>query len=89
MHKIAVENDIHFTNLEIDVVGTCDTRGIHGKENVEVPFKEIRLDIRANTQNSETDVELVKEQLAWRCPVKVVLKQSGSLIKESWNIKYM
>ena len=49
IHKIAVENDIHFTNLEIDVVGTCDIRGIHGKENVEVPFKEIRLDIRANT----------------------------------------
>ena len=89
MHKIAVENDIHFTNLEIDVVGTCDTRGIHGKANVKVSFKKIRLNIRANLQNSETDVELVKEQLAWRCPVKVVLKQSGSLIKETWDIKYV
>jgi uncharacterized OsmC-like protein len=73
IHKIAVKNDIHFTNLEIDIVGTCDTRGIHGKANIEVQFKGIRLSISANTQISETDVELVKKQLSWRCPVKMVM----------------
>jgi len=32
---------------------------------------------------------LVKEQLAWRCPVKVIIKESGSVIKESWDIEYI
>ena len=87
IHKICAEHNISFIDLEIDVVGVCDTRGIFGQEPIKVPFPEIRLDIRAKTRNSEADIELVKEQLAWRCPVKVILKESGSTIKETWDIE--
>ena len=89
INKIASEYSIDITNLEIDVTGICDTRGIFGHEKVKVPFPEVRLQIRGETTGSVEDIELVKEQLAWRCPVKVIIKESGSVIKESWDIEYI
>jgi len=89
INKIAVENSISLIDLEVDVVGVLDTRGIYGVEPIIVPFPEIRLDIRLKTRNSEDDMDLVREQLDWRCPVKVIVRQSGSVIKENWDIEYV
>lgn len=89
INKIAAENNIALLDMEVDVVGVCDTRGIFGQEQIKVPFPEVRLTIRGNTRNTEADMELLREQLAWRCPVKVIIKESGSEIKENWDITYM
>ena len=80
---------ITLLDMEIDVVGVCDTRGIFGVEAIKVPFPEVRLTIRGTTRNSEDDIELLREQLAWRCPVKVIIQESGSVIKETWDINYV
>lgn len=89
INKIAVENNITLLDMEVDVVGVCDTRGIFGLEQIKVPFPEIRLTIRGATRNSEDEIELLREQLAWRCPVKVIMKESGSEIQETWDITYV
>lgn len=89
INKIATENNITLLDMEVDVVGVCDTRGIFGTEAVKVPFPEVRLTIRGTTRNSEDEIELLREQLAWRCPVKVIIKESGSVIKEKWDITYV
>jgi len=89
INKIAAENSITLLDMEVDVVGVCDTRGIFGVEDIKVPFPEIRLTIRGTTRNSEDDIELLREQLAWRCPVKVIVQESGSVIKETWDITYV
>jgi len=89
INKIAAENKISLLDMEVDVVGVCDTRGIFGQEAVAVPFPEVRLTIRGTTRNLESEIDLLREQLAWRCPVKVIIKQSGSTIKETWDITYI
>jgi len=89
INKIGKEHNITLLDMEIDVVGVCDTRGIFGIEQIAVPFPEVRLTIRGTTRNSEQDMELLREQLAWRCPVKVIIRESGSLIKENWDITYV
>lgn len=89
INKIASENNITLLDMEIDVVGVCDTRGIFGVELIKVPFPEVRLTIRGTTRNSEDDMELLRKQLAWRCPVKVIIQESGSVIKETWDINYV
>ncbi len=92
-HLPAIMNGIHITgtagDVEIDVVGVCDTRGIFGMEPTKVPFPEIRLTIRGATRNTPDEIELLRDQLAWRCPVKVIIKESGSEIKETWDITYV
>jgi len=89
INKIASENNITLLDMEIDVVGVCDTRGIFGVEKITVPFPEIRLTIRGTTRNTEGEIDLLREQLAWRCPVKVIVRQSGSVIRETWDITYV
>jgi len=89
INKIAAENNITLLDMEIDVVGVCDTRGIFGIEAVKVPFPEVRLTIRGTTRNTELEIEKLREELAWRCPVKVIIAQSGSTIKETWDITYV
>jgi putative redox protein len=89
INKIAAENSITLLDMEIDVVGICDTRGIFGVHDVAVPFPEIRLTIRGTTRNTEDEIELLREQLTWRCPVKKIIAQAGTTIKESWDITYV
>lgn len=89
INKIGSEHNISIQGMEVDVVGVCDTRGIFGTEAIKVPFPEVRLTIRGTTNNSEEEIALVREQLAWRCPVKVVIKESGSVIKETWDITHL
>jgi putative redox protein len=88
INKIANEHNITLSDMEIDVVGVCNTRGIFGLEKIDVPFPEVRLTIRGKTRNSEAEIALLREQLAWRCPVKVITRQSGTTIKEVWDITY-
>lgn len=89
INKIATENNITLLDMEVDVVGVCDTRGIFGIEKIVVPFPEVRLTIRGTTRNTVEEIALLREQLAWRCPVKVIIAQSGSEIKETWDITYV
>lgn len=88
INKIANERGFSITDLEIGVTGVLDKRGITGEANVAVPFPEVRLNIRAKTSNSPEEIEILKEELVWRCPVKVIIKASGSTIKEKWDIEY-
>jgi putative redox protein len=88
-HKICRERGITLLDMEVDVAGVLDTRGIFGADKVEVPFPEVRLTVRGKTRNTPEDIALLKEELAWRCPVSVVLRQSGSEIMEAWEIEYL
>lgn len=59
------------------------------QEKIRVPFPEVRLIVRGRTRNSPADIEILKEELAWRCPVKVIIRESGSELKEDWQIEYL
>ncbi len=89
LHKICNDRDISIIDLEVDVAGVVDTRGIFGKERVRVPFPEVRLTIRGKTRCMPEDIAKLKEELAWRCPVSVVIRESGSDVKETWDIQYL
>ena len=89
VHKICNERGITLLDMEVDVAGLLDTRGISGQEKIRVPFPEMRLIVRGKTRNSPADIEILKEELAWRCPVKVIIRESGSEFKEDWQIEYL
>lgn len=89
VHKICKDRNITLLEMEVDVAGLLDTRGIFGKEKISVPFPEIRLTVRGQTRNTPDEIAILKEELAWRCPVSVILRESGSEIKETWEIEYL
>jgi hypothetical protein len=42
----------------------------------------------AATTASEREMASLREELARRCPMSVILRQTGSRIVENWNINY-
>jgi putative redox protein len=88
INKICHDRGFDISDLEIDVAGYLDARGIFGKEDVRVPFPEIELTVRGRTKNSPPEIASLGKELAWRCPVSVVLRQSGTKIVEFWDIQY-
>ncbi len=89
LNKICHDGGLSIDDLKVDVTGVIDTRGILGEENVRVPFPEVRLTVKGRTRNSVEQIEAAREELAWRCPVKVIIKESGSLIMETWEIEHI
>lgn len=89
LNKICRDRGYAFEDLAVDVTGVLDTRGIFGHENIAVPFPEVRLTIKARTGCSPEQVAAAREELDWRCPVKVIIRESGSKIVEDWQIEYI
>jgi putative redox protein len=89
VHKICKDRGFTLLDMEVDVAGVLDPRGIFGREKVKVPFPEVRLTVRGKTRNTPEDMAILREELAWRCPVSVVIRESGSEVKETWEIEYL
>lgn len=89
VHKICNDRGYSLFDMEVDVTGSLDTRGIFGDENIPVPFPEVQLTIRGKTRSTPAEIEQLKEELAWRCPVSVILRQSGTVINEIWSVTHV
>jgi putative redox protein len=72
--------------LSIDAEASFDRRGTQLLEEIEVPFPKIRLVINVVTDGNDAAVESVKADLHRYCPVSKVIRNSGTLIEEVWNV---
>ena len=89
VHKICKDRGFALLDMQVDVVGILDPRGISGREKLKIPFPEVRLIVRGKTRNTPEEMAILQGELAWRCPVSVVIRQSGSEVKETWEIEYL
>ena len=85
-HKIAEKNGVHFDAMAIDADITFDRRGTQLMEEVRVPFPEITLTINVTTAADDAAIETIKTDLEKYCPVGKVLRESGTVINEVWNV---
>ena len=86
LNKIAEEQSIVISDMEVSVTGHLDRRGIDGRSMVTNVFPEIDLKIDCRMHGAPADLSPLQQQLRERCPVSVVLRASGSTIKETWNV---
>ncbi len=86
---IARDMGIELHEVHVDVDATLDTRGITGDRQLAVPFPSIALKVALKTEASPEQMETLKEQLRWRCPVSATLRSAGSEIVETWDIDYV
>jgi putative redox protein len=89
VHRICKDRGFTLIDMEVDVTGVLDPRGIFGREKVKVPFPEVHLTVRGKTRNTSEEMAILREELAWRCPVSVVIRESGSEVKETWEIEHL
>jgi uncharacterized OsmC-like protein len=86
LNKIAGEQSIMISDMKISVIGHLDHRGIDGQAMVSNVFPEIDLKIDCRMRGAPADLSPLQQQLRQRCPVSVILRASGSSIKEEWNV---
>ena len=85
-HKCAKKNDVEILGMDIDVVVVFDRRGADLEEEIDVPFREIRMIIDLETTASDDAVEAMKTDLAKFCPVSKLIRQAGTKITEEWRV---
>ncbi len=85
-HKCAAKHGVHFSELSIDAEASFDRRGTQLLEEIEVPFPKIRLIINVATNADDQSMEKVRADLPRYCPVSKVIRNSGTIIEEVWNV---
>lgn len=85
--RIAHERGIQLQIKRIGCVGHLDHRGIDMEADVPVPFPRIELTIEAKSDADEATIDILRAELAKRCPMSVILRQAGSEIIESWSVE--
>lgn len=85
-NKISQERGWRLERLEVGIVGQLDPRGVRHGIEVTVPFPEIDLHVTGHLSGPNADLDALRLELAVRCPVSVLLRASGSEIRERWDV---
>ena len=85
-HKLAEVNGIEIDAMAVDAELTYDQRGVRFIEEIDLPFREITLNIELTTAGDDAALEQVKADLPRFCPIAKAMRQSGTNIIENWNI---
>ena len=83
-HKCADSLDIDIGHLNFDVECDFDRRGVTLAEEIDVPFKTIRMKVKYDGAASGEDIDRLLPEIAKFCPLSKVLKQGGTVIEEEW-----
>ncbi len=86
-NMVAAERGIQIGRMDLDLTADFDTRGAFDKADVRVPFPRIEMSVTLETGASAQEIEDLKEAVARRCPVSVILRQSGVQIEDVWRTK--
>ena len=85
-HRIAESIGIIIKKMDIDVDATFNKDGVTLSQEVEVPFPEVNLNIRIDTDASEHQLDTLKRRLKMYCPISKVISNSGTKINDNWEL---
>lgn len=77
---------VHFEDFHIEALADFDRRGVMMQEEIDVPFPKIVLTITGKADVDDATLEKVKTDLGKFCPIAKVIRGSGTVIEEVWNI---
>lgn len=86
-NKIAHKMGVTFEDMTIDISSTFDRRGVTLQEELERPFKDMRLTIRVRTDATPEQMERIKADLGKFCPVAKVIRGAGIEVTEDWQVE--
>ncbi|MEH7180511.1 OsmC family protein [Neobacillus vireti] len=84
---ISKEKKFSFQGGDFKNNGTLDLQGLMGVEGVSPHFQSVSFDVILETQESDSRVEELKEEVEKRCPVYNLLKDAGVEIESNWYKK--
>ena len=85
-HRIAERINVKINKMDINVEATFNKDGVSLDKEVEIPFPEINLYIKIDTNASNEQLETIKRELKMYCPISKVISNSGSKINDIWEL---
>jgi len=85
-NRIAERLKVKINKMDINVEATFNKDGVSLSKEVEVPFPEINLNIKIDTNASKEQLETIKRELKMYCPISKVITNSGSKINDIWEM---
>ena len=85
-HKIARKNGFELKSMHITADVEFDRRGVTLQEDVAIPFPAITLTIDVATAASAAQMEQLQTELAMFCPLAKLIRASGTVLTENWNV---
>lgn len=87
---IARDLGIRSSEMQIDLEADLDNRAIFGVSKVLNPFPVIRMTVELAVSNANrSQIDELKQDLRWRCPVSAVIRASGTEVVEDWRVTYL
>ena len=86
-HMIAEKVGCNIIDMQIDIVSEFDRRGVMLQEHVRVPFPGLEMKVRVTTDSSDELVARVRDDLRKFCPISNVIRESGTELVESWEVR--
>jgi len=84
-NKCAAQLDADIGHLSFEMEVDFDRRGVLLMEEVEVPFKAIRLNVTADGSVSQDDLDRVAIETAKFCPIAKLFENSGTDLTVTWH----
>lgn len=84
---IAKEKNFTFQGVEFKNNATLDLRGLMGVEGVSPHFQSVDFEAIFTTDESDSLIEELKEEVEKRCPVYNLIKDAGVRIQSKWYKK--
>lgn len=80
-HIIAKEMNIKLNGIKIDLSGSLNPAKIFGQETEDrAGYKQIKINIKADTDANEDQIEILKQSILDRCPVGDNIKNTTEVI---------
>ncbi len=83
-HFVAGKMAVRIDGLAMTLTGLFNTRGVFSKVEVRVPFPVIDLWVDLDTDADEATLRRLREAVAEKCPVSVLLREAGCELRETW-----
>ncbi|NNE78765.1 MAG: OsmC family peroxiredoxin [Silicimonas sp.] len=84
-HKCAAKLGVDIGQLAFEMEVDFDRRGVLLMEEVDVPFKAIRLLVKSDGSAGETELADVAQETEKYCPISKLYEQSGTNLTVTWR----
>ena len=86
-HKVAKKNGINLMSYKITLDAGFNRHGVMLKEEVDLPFEDMKMTIEATTDASDEEMATLAKELAMYCPISKMIIAAGTKLETEWIIK--
>lgn len=85
-HKVAKKNSVNLMSMDITLDAGFNRHGVMLKEEVDLPFEDMKLTIEVTTDASDAEMDTLAKELAMFCPISKMIVAAGTKLETEWIV---